>query len=127
METRILLWGTDPSLLDTRSEVLRRCGWNISSGLASSLANSAPCVGPVDIVVLCYTLNPFEQVGILKAVRAKRPDVLSLAVIAFDGSPAFGTPTATVHVRQGPKGLIDAVADLLSRRSMDSLGDSSSI
>jgi DNA-binding NtrC family response regulator len=80
----ILLVDDEPEILDSVSEVLRRCGYNViprSDGeSALSYVNGD---NPVDLVISDYLLPGMTGLDILMAIRLRMPD---LPVIFFTGN-----------------------------------------
>lgn len=79
---RILVFGHDATLLETRRLILERAGfqvWTASevTGAVQILAKEA-----IDLFILCQSLSVDECASILKAAHILRPDMKNLVMAA---------------------------------------------
>ena len=109
---RILVFGRDSSLLETRQLVLETIGGivNATTKLDQArllLAHSAP-----DLLILCYTLSPDDRSAILGIVRKIRPE-LKVLVLRADGPASVQTDDEEFNIFWGAGALRARVKEML--------------
>lgn len=109
---RILVFGRDSSLLETRQLVLETIGGIVDATTKLDqarllLAHSAP-----DLLILCYTLSPDDRSTILGTVRKIRPE-LKVLVLRADGPASVQTDDEEFNIFWGAGALRARVKEML--------------
>jgi len=111
----LLSIGADPSVLATRSDVLKRAGYLVST--ASSEVSARKILGErgFDLVVVCHSLSPADRVKIMQAARASEnaPKVVAISRTPEPEPAADGS----VHSLDGPDKLLECIAEVLGEGS----------
>ena len=108
---RILVYGRDPSLLETRQLVLQTIGGTVLATRELEFARDVLTKEEADLVVLCYTLSPDERAAILDFFEHlhQRPRVL---ILRADGPASFQTDE-DFSIFSGPAALKAKVVEML--------------
>ena len=80
MLARILLFGRDESLLNTRTSVLNRTGLPILSANSLEEVEEIATTHNIAMLALCQTVTPRERRKAIALVRHQHPDVLTTVV-----------------------------------------------
>ncbi|HUR36694.1 MAG TPA: hypothetical protein VM009_02680 [Terriglobales bacterium] len=107
----LLSIGADPSVLATRSDVLKQAGYLVSTASSETSARQILGQGGFDLVVVCHSLPTSDRHKIMQAVRASEhtPKIVSIARSPEPESAA----DATVHSLDGPDRLLQCIAEVL--------------
>ncbi|MEO6120526.1 MAG: hypothetical protein ABIP12_07550 [Terriglobales bacterium] len=107
----LLSIGTDPSVLATRSDVLKRAGYLVSTASSESSARQILGQGGFDLVVVCHSLTSADRLKIMQAVRATET---SPKLVAINRSPEpEAAADASIHSLDGPDRLLECIAEVL--------------
>jgi DNA-binding response OmpR family regulator len=87
---RILVYGRDPSLLETRQLVLRTLGGTVLATTDVEFARSILTQEVPHLLVLCYALSPEERAAILDSVE-QLPRKLKVLILRADGPATIQT------------------------------------
>jgi DNA-binding NtrC family response regulator len=112
---RILIYGRDSSLLETRQLVLQTVGGIVDATTDFEHAKRLLIEERPDLLVLCYTLTSQDRAAILSAVQDTRPAVQVL-VLRADGPPSTQTSEDEFSIFTGPGALKAKVIEMLGRR-----------
>jgi DNA-binding response OmpR family regulator len=88
LKSGVLIYGYDPELLETRSWVLERNGFEACT--ASNIAQAKQTLGAqlIDLVLICHTIPSKERWSAVAAIQAIRPKVkVMLVTTAATQSP----------------------------------------
>ncbi|WP_263385661.1 hypothetical protein [Granulicella arctica] len=105
---RVLIYGLDPLLLGTRSQVLSRAGFHVSA--ISEMEDLYQLhAEKIKVLVLCHTIRPAEQQAAIRIGRNANPRLQTVVMTAF--APEFlAEPDARfVSAFDGPLTLIAQV------------------
>ena len=97
---RILVYGRDPALLETRRLVLESKREAVDATIDFREACLLLEKGHTELLVLCYTLSPKDRASILMVTEQLRPEV-KILVLEADGPPAKETEN-TLNIFSGP-------------------------
>ncbi len=112
---RILIYGTDSQLIQTRQWVLEKAGFDVQTVQDLAKAREILSTGTVDTFILCHTLSAEEFNRALSLGHHLQPEMKNLILTAepFERShrdatlTAFATPQALITAVSG---LVDHVA-----------------
>lgn len=107
--SRILIYGIDSQLIQTRQWVLEKAGFDVQTVQDLSKAREILSTGSVDIFILCHTLSAEECNGALYLGHHLQPEMKNLILTAepFERShrdailTAFATPEALITAVTG--------------------------
>jgi DNA-binding response OmpR family regulator len=107
----LLSIGADPSVLATRSDVLKRAGYLVSTASSESSARQILGQGGFDLVVVCHSLSSADRSKVVQAVRAseKAPKIVAISRQSEPEADADGS----VHSLDGPAKLLECIAEVL--------------
>ena len=111
----ILIYGHDPTLLDTRRWVLEKAGFQVFTvgemeGTAKLLADER-----IDLLLLCHTLTSEERRTIRAATTNLRPATKTLVMMTTSQEAGREeTEGGSIHIFAGAAGLIAATRKLLN-------------
>ncbi len=108
----ILIYGRDPSLLETRRMLLETPGGEIYAARDQAETQRLIRDGKAGLLVLCYTLSVQDREEILASARALHPAVRVLALLA-DGSEEDPAKEEAFDVFNGPAALKTKVERML--------------
>ena len=111
---RILIYGRDSSLLETRQLVLETVGGIVDATTDLEHAKRLLTEERPDLLVLCYTLTPPDRAAILMAAQHLHPAVQVL-VLRADGPPSTQTSEDEFSIFTGPSALKAKVSEMLGR------------
>lgn len=106
MDSRILICGNDPGLLQTRQIVLRTNFPLVTTAVGKHGLQSELDGSPADLVILCHSLAENEQRGIVDLLHVRWPGARILVLIGLLNSSQEGT-SEELSVLKGPQALID--------------------
>ncbi|WP_263385630.1 DNA-binding transcriptional response regulator [Granulicella arctica] len=112
----ILIYGCEPTLLQTRAWVLETTG--LETEVASDLSGLEEVLGqrPVDLMVLCHTLYPEEVRVALTRFHALQPNK-QILILTDDPVDTAGEGAKIISPFVDAKTLISSVEEVLSRAS----------
>jgi DNA-binding response OmpR family regulator len=106
----LLSIGADPSVLATRSDVLKQAGYLVSTASSETSARQILGQGGFDLVVVCHSLSPSDRLKIMQLVRSSQ----RAKVVAISRSPEpEPSADASVHSLDGPDRLLECIAEVL--------------
>jgi len=107
----LLSIGTDPSVLATRSDILKRAGYLVSTATSESSARKILNEANFDLVVVCHSLPPAERMKVLQAVKQTEttPKIVAIHRGGNETTPVDGS----VHSLDGPDKLLQTIAEVL--------------
>ncbi|MGI4828914.1 MAG: hypothetical protein ACRYFU_12100, partial [Janthinobacterium lividum] len=80
--TSILVYGRDPSLLDTRRWVLERAGYRVLTAQTLAEARHLAATEPVSVLLLCHGLSAQDCEDALAVADIIRPEMRRLLITA---------------------------------------------
>jgi DNA-binding NtrC family response regulator len=108
----ILIYGRDPSLLDTRRWVLERAGYRVLT--AQNLAETEHSVAtePISLFLLCHSLSPQDcEVAFARADKIQ-PEMKRLLITANTPVCAHRDQDRLLSAFDGPKALVATVHEM---------------
>ena len=104
----ILIFGRDPTLLETRGWLLKRTGALVLSATGLAEVEQIAAIRPISLLVVCHSVPPVDCQNLLLALNELQPHVKRLLMTANTALPpsgqiertqsAFDGPEAEVHV-----------------------------
>ena len=113
MRNLILLWGTDPALLSTRRDVLRRVGYEAQTVSGTEEIESTLRSRTTGALVLCHTLTSDQQAAALKVLHRHSPETKSILMNKSTSRETNAIPDAFVFTGGGPKALVQTLEGVL--------------
>jgi hypothetical protein len=113
-QSRILVYGRDPSLLETRQLVLETIGGKVNATTELKCAERFLTQGPLNLLVLCYTLSS-EDRGVILALAQRLHPNLNVLVLRADGPASTETADGDFSIFGGPAALKAKVMEMLGR------------
>lgn len=114
MQGTILIFGKDEMLLVTRSLILEKAGYRVLTAQSFANAMLALMNHPIDLLLLCQTLNEEERRGILETAHALQPDI-KCASLTYNGRELEVDGIGVRHPLDGPPGFLSAIGRMLTR------------
>ena len=115
--SRILVYGRDPSLLETRQLVLETIGGAVDATTELEHAERFLAHDPPDLLVLCYTLSEEDRRAILNLAERLHPH-LNVLVLRADGPASTQTGEKDFSIFSGPAALKAKVLEMLGRHNL---------
>jgi len=109
---RVLIYGRDPSLLETRQLVLETTGGVVVATTELEDTKHELVHNQPDLLVLCYTLSPDDRSAILSSVDCLVPK-LKVLVLRADGPAITQTDDCDFSIFNGPAALKSKVMKML--------------
>jgi len=106
----ILVYGRDPSLLETRCMLLETTGSKVHATTEPEQAEQIIREERPDLLVLCYTLSPEDRTNILSAAQHLRPEMKTL-ILTADGTSETGN--GDLDIFTGARALRAKVVEML--------------
>jgi DNA-binding response OmpR family regulator len=107
----LLSIGADPSVLATRSDVLKRAGYLVSTATTESSARKILGEAGFDLVVVCHSLAAADR---MKVIQAAQQATSSPKIVAIHrGEERIMAADASVHSLDGPDKLLETIAEVL--------------
>lgn len=110
----IVVYGHDQSLLDTRTWVLERAGYTVSTASRFSELEQVTQNPSVSLVVMCHTLTQQECEETWTTLDQHRPEIKRLMITANRPLSPHVVGSPAISAFDGPRALIDIVDRLLS-------------
>ncbi len=112
----IVVYGHDPTLLDTRTWVLERAGYRVLQASQFSELEQAADSLSVDLVVMCHTLTPQQCEEARASLQRQQPATKRLLITTnrLFSLQAMGEPVISAF--DGPRALIDVIEKVLSAK-----------
>lgn len=106
----LLSIGADPSVLATRSDVLKRAGYLVSTASSETSARQIMQEAGFDLVVVCHSLTVADRRKVIAAAQEsqRRPKI-----IAIHREERESAADANVHSLDGPDRLLQVIAEVL--------------
>jgi DNA-binding NtrC family response regulator len=113
LKKRILMYGYDPKLLESRRLVLENCGYQVSpvtirADIASLLDST-----PFDLLMLCHSLTEADCERLIADTSKRQPRVKSLILTAGEPGCHSRMMSDVFDIFQGPAKLISTVHQLI--------------
>ena len=114
MKRRILIYGHDKSLLDTRAALVRSAGFDALS--ASNLNDVERLIEAeaIDALILCHTISPEEDEALLVKAWTVQPSMKALVLTANKRNGFVARDVPTVDVWNGPDAFIKKLRTLVA-------------
>lgn len=112
-QPRILVYGRDLALLETRRLVLESKQEPVAATTDLLEACRYVEVEQPELLILCYTLSELDRASILTVVEQIRPG-MKVLVLEADGPPAPHSTPSTLNIFSGPRVLRAKVCALLT-------------
>jgi DNA-binding response OmpR family regulator len=113
MKPRILIYGHDSSLLDTRGALARSAGFDVLSAYTLSQAETLIETESADALILCQTVSSEEDQGLVLKGRNAQPTMKFAVLSANHGKERVPDGVATVDVWNGPEAFIKMLRTLV--------------
>ena len=116
-EACVLIYGKEPSLLETRRQILRQGGFEVVAVSQFSEFAELPAQA-FRVLVLCHTLSPKEQQEAIAAIHRANPVLQTIIMTAY--APEFSAEATSrfLSAYDGPEALI-----LRVRKAVERSGD----
>lgn len=112
MLRRVLIFGHDLTLLNTRKLILKRAGFEAGISEVCDEVETLLAASPVDLLIICHTADTEERSKILSIARTGRnPAILFLS--ADSQSPATAEDDEVFSTLDGPYDFLRTVCRLL--------------
>ena len=108
----ILVYGRDPSLLDTRRWVLEKAGYRVLSAQTLAEAERIASTEPISLLVLCHSLTTQDCQDALAAANMLQPEMRRLLISANTPVCSHEHKDFVLRAFDGPSALIAAVQEL---------------
>ena len=109
----ILVYGSDPLLLDTRTMVLEKAGYAVFIAREASDVERIVLSQKISLIVLCHTLSSEKCEAALELAESRRPAMRSLVLTAGTTPCSERSHDAILSAFDGPRKLVETVEKLL--------------
>jgi hypothetical protein len=109
---QVIIYGHDPMLLRTRELLLERAGFEVRTSDQLHEAQEMLAARPVDLLILCHTVNAMERSAILDSAHAAQKNLAVLFLSADWQSPDVAKNDAVFRTLDGPYGFLRTVCEL---------------
>ena len=106
----ILSVGKDPTLMSTRSLVLRKAGYAVKEALTLDKAKDIVYSDSIDVTLLCHTVPERDQRLLIYLVREKRNLMPVLCIRAYHHQSA---PRTCIAVDNDPEALLQTLKSVI--------------
>ena len=113
--TRVLVYGHDLALLETRRLLLEHAGFAVTIALDHRTATDLLTAQSFDLFILCHSLSLKDCEGALEFTRSLHPGVKNLILSTAVTGCSGDTGDATLSAFAGPRTLIETVNQLSSQ------------
>ena len=113
----ILVFGRDPSLLETRAWILEKTGAIVLSATSLSQVEKIAASRNIRLLVICHSVSPADCEELLAFVNSERPETEKLLMTANTPVCPLGQKERTVSAFSGPSVLLEAATAMLQTRS----------
>jgi len=110
--TSILIYGRDPSLLETRQWVLQSRGYRVLAITNLSALRSVPPPSPA-LLILCHSLSSRECEAATALATFRWPAIKHLVLAADNSRNPSGILGQLLHTMGGPTNLLSMVGALV--------------
>jgi DNA-binding response OmpR family regulator len=110
--SKILAFGHDTTLLQTRELILQHDGFDVVTASEYAEASRILSEQPVDLVLLCHTVREAERQSMLSLAHAVRPDAQVLVLVRASFDNLTQGHDATLCTVGNPRTLLAAVHEL---------------
>ncbi len=107
----LLSIGADPSVLATRSDVLKRAGYLVSTATSETSARKIMGEAGFDLVVVCHSLAPADRMKVILSAKSSGSQPKIIAI--HRGDERDPSADANVHSLDGPDKLLETIAEVL--------------
>jgi DNA-binding NtrC family response regulator len=111
----VLIYGFDHTLLETRSWVFERNGFEVDTATHIAQAEQALKARLIDLFLICHTIPPQERRKAVAAIHTIRPQA-KVMVVTTASHPEPEGPWKTVDALAGTEAMIVA-----ARRALEAL------
>ena len=108
--TLVLAVGHDPTLLETRSQILRAAGYKVVSTLSLNKSIVYFLEGDFDLVLLCHSIPVAGRERLARLMREHAPRTPIVTVVSYLGEK---DPFADASVDNDPEHLVAALGEFL--------------
>ncbi len=112
---RVLIYGRDPKLLETRKWILERAGYLVSAVADLAAAEASLAAEGSDLYILCHTLSAEVRERALTIAHEQRPAMKSLILSQGDFAENIGETDLVFYVFEGPRAMIATANKILGR------------
>ena len=109
----ILVYGSDPLLVDTRTMVLEKAGYAVFTAREASDVERIVLSQKISLIVLCHTLSSEKCETALELAESRRPAIRSLVLTAGTTPCSERSQDAVLSAFDGPRRLVETVENLL--------------
>lgn len=106
----LLSIGADPSVLATRSDVLKRAGYLVSTASSETSARTILEQSDFDMVLICHSLPAVDR---QKVIGVARSAAKSPKIVAIHRGEKEAAADGAVHSLDGPDKLLQCIAEVL--------------
>src|SRR5690348_5140819 len=99
----MLLFGSDACLLESRRLLLEHAGYKVFSTLQLLELDQILSDTPIDLLILCHSLDKKKRESVDAVVRANHRKVKILALSAGFVAPSITGSDQTVRTEDGPQ------------------------
>jgi len=117
-KSKVLIYGCDPVLLETRRWVLEAMRFEVSEATRLEEVERMIAEGQVDVLVLCHSLSAEERRAALRAARNRIPSVKRLLLSAGTEGAEFQGEAEILSIFKGPAALVASVQRATGREGM---------
>ena len=114
---RVLLLGSDKELSLFRVHILEAAGMQVTYPETKHAAVNAILMGGFDVILISYTLSNQSAEELLELAHQNCPKCPVIAISETGWEDNRLKPDITITADQGPKGMLDAIAQA-QRRSL---------
>ncbi len=109
---QVLIYGHDQILLRTRELILRGAGFDVYTTDAFDEAQKILTIRPVDLLILCHSVDETERAKILTTANACQKGLSTLLLSAGVGGSTAAENKATFSTLDGPQNFLGIVCRL---------------
>ncbi len=110
---KILIYGRDPMLLETRQRILEHEGYSVLTADPPSRGIEVMASSKIDLLILCHSLSTDECHGILSVLQDRQPQAKSLSLVAARSGCRDQLLSEVLDAMQGPAKLVSTVTKLV--------------
>jgi DNA-binding response OmpR family regulator len=106
----ILSFGKDPTLMSSRTLLLRNAGYDVQEAFTLDKAKDLVHSDSIDVALLCHTVPERDQRLLIYLVRAKRRLMPILYIRSYDHE---SVPLACIAVDNAPEALLQSLKSVV--------------
>jgi DNA-binding response OmpR family regulator len=108
----VLIYGREPLLLKTRKLLLELEGFHVCCTETYTATETQLIREPVDVLVLCYTVEAPELRSILSTARTLKPKIKTLVLTIPTAALEIEDEEYVLEMQKGPDSFIEKVRQL---------------